>query len=150
VGEALPPGFKQAPSGLIGLSYRIRRRGLPPRPSSHPTTPRELPGVVGWVVGTRARPSGPAPHVFFSGNQARITHPHAGSQELGGLRTPKSCDEPAGFAAAALPHPHVARRKAQQQRTAPAVAMGHSWALLWAGTVGCRGLLFKGGGGTFG
>ena len=46
--------------------------------------------MVGWVVGTRARPAGPVQHVFFSGNQARNAQPHAGSQELGGLRTPKS------------------------------------------------------------
>jgi hypothetical protein len=46
--------------------------------------------VVGWVVGTRARPAGPVPRYFFSGNQAYKGGPHAGSQELGGLRTPKS------------------------------------------------------------
>ena len=36
-----------------------------PGPSSHPPSPWGLSDVVGWVVGTRARPAGPVPCDFF-------------------------------------------------------------------------------------
>ena len=60
----IPPGLNKAPSGLIGTSYRIRRRRPSPGPPSHPPSSWGLPGVLGWVVGTRARPAGCLPVRF--------------------------------------------------------------------------------------
>ena len=44
----------------------------------------------GWVVGTRARPAGCLPVRFCRKHRKqKKSHPHAGPQQLGGLRTPE-------------------------------------------------------------